>query len=139
MVVRSIMFIILKTFTYYFVTLQIQIFDSTAYRLYIKKDFQGYINMADTKGTSIIWRINNEKVQAIRQQEQEIFKMNSMLENLKHILKKWQFQYATSSNENKEAVTQSIISNLGNKHEDLIDNLGRSSQKVNKLKALSLA
>lgn len=69
MVVRSIMFIVLKTFTYYFVTLQIQIFDSTAYRQYIDKDFQRYIEMADTKGNSIIWRINNEKVQEIRQQE----------------------------------------------------------------------
>ena len=103
-VVRSIMFIVLKTFTYYFVTLQIQIFDSTAYRQYIDKDFQRYIDMADTKGNSIIWRINNDKVQEIRQQEQEIFKMNSMLENLKHILKKWQFQYA-GENKVQEAVT----------------------------------
>jgi hypothetical protein len=39
MVVRNIMFIILKAFTYYFVTLQIQIFESTAYKKYKKKDF----------------------------------------------------------------------------------------------------
>lgn len=36
---RSIIFIILKTITYFFVTLQIQIFSSTAYKVYIKKDF----------------------------------------------------------------------------------------------------
>ena len=97
MVVRSIMFIILKTFTYYFVTLQIQIFDSTAYKQYIQKDFKRFIDMADTKGTSIIWRINNDKIQKIRHQEQEIFKMNSMLDNLKRILKKWQFQYSADT------------------------------------------
>jgi hypothetical protein len=49
MVVRNIMFIILKALyvfllllvgvTYYFVTLQIQIFDSTAYKKYKENDF----------------------------------------------------------------------------------------------------
>lgn len=65
-VVRSIMFIILKAFTFYFVTLQIQIFDSYAYKNYIQKDFQRHIDMADTKGSSIIWRINNQKIEQIR-------------------------------------------------------------------------
>lgn len=89
-VVRSIMFIVLKVFTYYFVTLQIQIFDSTAYKKYIVKDFQRFIDMADTKGTSIIWRMNNDKVAKIRAHEQENLKMNDMLANLKAILKNWQ-------------------------------------------------
>ena len=83
------MFIILKAFTYYFVTTQIQIFESTAYKEYIKKDFKRFIDMADTKGTSIIWRLNNEKIEKIKLQEQENSKMNEMLENLKQILKKW--------------------------------------------------
>ena len=89
MVVRSIMFIILKVFTYYFVTLQIQIFDSTSYKEYIKKDFMRFINMADTKGMAIIWRMNNLKIEQIREHEQESLKMNEMLDNLKKILKKW--------------------------------------------------
>lgn len=61
------MFIILKAFTYYFVTLQIQIFDSTAYKEFISKDFKKFIDMADTKGMSIIWKLNNEKIQKIRE------------------------------------------------------------------------
>ena len=93
MVVRSIMFIILKAFTYYFVTLQIQIFASTAYKKYIKKDFQKVKDMAETKGMGIIWRNNNMKIQQIKQQEQENHKMNDMLANLKRILKNWQAQY----------------------------------------------
>ena len=40
MVVRSIMFIILKAFTFYFVTLQIQIFNSAAYKRYVKKNLK---------------------------------------------------------------------------------------------------
>lgn len=66
MVVRNIMFIILKAFTYYFVTLQIQIFDSTAYKKYKEKDFKKYKDMAETKGMAIIWRMNNLKIQKIR-------------------------------------------------------------------------
>jgi hypothetical protein len=92
-VVRSIMFIILKAFTYYFVTLQIQIFDSTAYQRYIDKDFRKFIDMADTKGNSIIWRMNNRKIEKIKQYESENVKMNDMLDNLKTILKKWSTQY----------------------------------------------
>lgn len=56
------MFIILKAFTYYFVTLQIQIFNSTAYKRYIRRDFQKFKNMAETKGMGIIWRHNNMKI-----------------------------------------------------------------------------
>lgn len=92
-VVRSIMFIILKAFTYYFVTLQIQIFDSSAYKRYIDKDFKKFIDMADTKGESIIWRMNNKKIEKIKQHESENVKMNDMLENLKSILRKWSNQY----------------------------------------------
>jgi hypothetical protein len=66
--------------------------------------------------------------------------MNSMLDNLKSILKKWKVQYTDSKSEESSLKLQgSIISNLSEKHEDLIDNLGTSSQKINKLKALSLA
>ena len=90
MVVRNIMFIILKAFTYYFVTLQIQIFESTAYKEYKKKDFQKYKDMAETKGMAIIWRMNNLKIQKIKHQEEESNKMNDMLSNLKRILKNWQ-------------------------------------------------
>lgn len=92
-VVRSIMFIILKAFTYYFVTLQIQIFDSNAYKRYIETDFKKFIDMADTKGTSILWRNNNRKIEKIKQHESENAKMNDMLENLKAILRKWSHQY----------------------------------------------
>jgi len=89
MVVRSIMFIILKAFTYYFVTLQIQIFNSTAYKRYLRRDFQKFKNMAETKGMGIIWRHNNMKIQKLKQQEQENDKMNDMVSNLKRILKNW--------------------------------------------------
>ena len=90
MVVRNIMFIILKAFTYYFVTLQIQIFESSAYKKYKKKDFQLYKDMAETKGMAIIWRTNNLKILKIKQQEEENSKMNEMLSSLKRILKNWQ-------------------------------------------------
>ena len=67
MVVRNFMFIVLKAFTYYFVTLQIQIFESTAYKEYKKKDFQNYKDMAETKGMAIIWSMKNLKMQKIKQ------------------------------------------------------------------------
>lgn len=63
---RSIIFIILKTFTYFFVTLQIQIFSSTAYKRYIKKDLVKFIDMAETKGMSIRMKFNNEKIAKIK-------------------------------------------------------------------------
>jgi hypothetical protein len=66
--------------------------------------------------------------------------MNSMLDNLKSILKKWKVQYTDSkSEESSVKLRGSMISHHSKKHEDLIDNLGTSSQKINKLKALSLA
>ena len=46
--------------------------------------------MAETKGMAIIWRMNNLKIQKIKQQEEENNKMNDMLSNLKRILKNWQ-------------------------------------------------
>ena len=49
--------------------------------------------MADTKGTSILWRMNNRKIEKIKQHESENAKMNDMLENLKTILRKWSNQY----------------------------------------------
>jgi len=65
-VARSIIFIVLKTFTYFFVTSQIQIFSSTAYKRYVKKDLVKYIDMAETKGMSIRMKFNNEKIEKIR-------------------------------------------------------------------------
>jgi hypothetical protein len=62
------MYIILKAFTYLFVTLQIQIFSSSAYKKYVKKDMVKFIDMAETKGMSIRMRFNNEKIDQIKNQ-----------------------------------------------------------------------
>ena len=45
--------------------------------------------MAETKGTSIIMKFNNEKIEKIRTQTQEKKKMNEMLKKLKKLIKKW--------------------------------------------------
>ena len=62
------MYIILKAFTYLFFTLQIQIFSSSAYKKYVKKDMVKFIDMAETKGMSIRMRFNNEKIDQIKNQ-----------------------------------------------------------------------
>jgi hypothetical protein len=62
-------YIILKAFTYYFVTLQIQVFSAKAYKEYIDKDFKNYLGMAESKGKAIMWRINNFKIKKIREQQ----------------------------------------------------------------------
>jgi len=87
---KSITYIILKAFTFYFVTLQIQIFGSTAYDKYRKRDFTHFIEMAEKKGKAIMWRENNDKIQKIKQQQSEKGKMDGMLKNLKKVLTKWQ-------------------------------------------------
>jgi len=65
---KSLIYIILKAFTYYFVTLQIQVFESKAYQKYMNKDFKKYIDMAEEKGRANIWRANNLKINQLRNQ-----------------------------------------------------------------------
>lgn len=57
---------ILKAFTYFFVALSINIFDSTAYKIYMKRDFKKFIDMAELKGKSIRMKFNNEKIEKIK-------------------------------------------------------------------------
>jgi hypothetical protein len=59
---KSLIYIILKAFTYYFVTLQIQVFESKAYHKYMNKDFKKYTDMAEEKGRASMWRANNFKI-----------------------------------------------------------------------------
>jgi protein associated with RNAse G/E len=56
---KSLIYILLKAFTYYFVTLQIQVFEAKTYKLYIQKEFKKYLSMAEYKGKAILWRFNN--------------------------------------------------------------------------------
>lgn len=63
--------------------------------------------MADTKGNSMIWRMNNRKIEKIKQHEQENVKMNDMLDNLKAILRKWSNQY------NQETPTEQEDQKIG--------------------------
>lgn len=45
--------------------------------------------MAQKKGQAIMWRFNNEKIEKIKQQQNEKNKMDDMLKNLKKVLTKW--------------------------------------------------
>ena len=68
--------------------------------------------MSNTKGMAIIWRHNNMKIQKIKEQETENQNMNSMLNDLKNILKNWQQKYnldAPADNSNQEVGSGGVI------------------------------
>lgn len=87
---KSITFILLKAVTFYLVALQIQVFDSISYKSFIKRDFLQFLNMAETKGTALNHRFNNQKVEQIKLHLAEQDKMDKMLLNLKGVLTQWQ-------------------------------------------------
>ncbi len=87
---QSLVYIFLKAVTFYLVSLQIQVFESQSYHKYMKEDFRKYQLLAQDKGEANIKRMNNLKIQKIREQQIEQHKMDDMLKSLKQFLTQWQ-------------------------------------------------
>lgn len=73
------MYMVLKALTYFFVEIQIQIFISETYKIFVKKDMAKLLNLAYTKGECITYRFNNIKLKNVAKQQKEKKIIHDML------------------------------------------------------------
>lgn len=65
------MYIVLKAFTFFLVEIQIQIFISETYKIFVLKDMAKLLSLAFAKGECITYRFNNIKLKKIAKQQKE--------------------------------------------------------------------
>lgn len=90
----NVVYILLKAFTYFLVSLQIQIFNAKTYKeKFVKKDLEKFLDQAQTKGLCITYKFNNYKLQKLAEKQHNKKEMENSLVELKRKLKNWQKLY----------------------------------------------